>query len=695
MSEWTDQIRTNQAAIQQIIDDALKISELPALTGSLALGDMTAFEKTTGEVVFVTLEQLIDEIITATVSLEDLTDVAITGAVKGDLLVRGSTNWNDLTVGTNGYILSSDSSELTGLKWIASSAGVTELSNLTDVTSATQTSGFVLASSGGDYIGRLLLMSDLPALARISGSTYSTIQHLQDVFHSSGWVSGGGITDDADGTITVALGTGLIRGTDSSTAEILFFDWADESGANVDLIDNDINYIYVEYNAGSPQVVARTVISTDFNRDVLLAVISREGTELHINETDRHEVGDHANNMIRRLKETMPYGHVSGAIISEVGVRNIAITSGIFWRGLTRFNTSAIDTSSSSTFSYYYNDGSWQKVTSQTQIDNTQYNDFGVGIETLSNNRYGVHWIYKEADDADVAVLYGIGDYTLSEAEDAQAPASVPQHLIVEGILVGKIIIKKSNSVFTQIESAFQTTFSGSLAQDHSNLSGLGSDDHTHYLLIDGARAMTGDLDLDIYNLKANIVNLGGTNPGLIIGDGMGYSAELSSTSIFGGTDIMSIVKTDGAGDFKRVNFDFSLLSGSDISALKIPSANGTIMLVEGLTDSIGMDEEKDELKARVDIGSGTSIDWELGISYIHDILTQNETFTDSNLPSGTDSKTITLDIDLDTYSITFPAYYIFKGGDVSSSGKTRIVIDSVNGTGSSEEVYYTLIPND
>jgi hypothetical protein len=32
---------------------------------------------------------------------------------------------------------------------------------------------------------------------------------------------------------------------------------------------------------------------------------------------------------------------------------------------------------------------------------------------------------------------------------------------------------------------------------DHGGLTGLGDDDHTHYLLIDGTRAMTGNLDLD------------------------------------------------------------------------------------------------------------------------------------------------------------------------------------------------------
>ncbi|KKK69751.1 hypothetical protein LCGC14_2930890, partial [marine sediment metagenome] len=41
-------------------------------------------------------------------------------------------------------------------------------------------------------------------LERVSGSTFSTIQDMQNIFHSVGWISGGDITDDGDGTITVA-----------------------------------------------------------------------------------------------------------------------------------------------------------------------------------------------------------------------------------------------------------------------------------------------------------------------------------------------------------------------------------------------------------------------------------------------------------------------------------------------------------
>ena len=58
MSTWTDQIKANQAAIQAILSNAIKISQLPSLTLVLEQNAVTAFELTNGEVVKVKFEEL-------------------------------------------------------------------------------------------------------------------------------------------------------------------------------------------------------------------------------------------------------------------------------------------------------------------------------------------------------------------------------------------------------------------------------------------------------------------------------------------------------------------------------------------------------------------------------------------------------------------------------------------------------------
>jgi len=319
------------------------------------------------------------------------------------------------------------------------------------------------------------------SMSVIGAPTYSSVQDLQNVFHSAGWLSGGDVTDNLDGTVAVASGTGAIRSGASAVSELLFFDWA--ASASKALTDLVQNYIYIDYNAGTPAIVVSISPQTDFFQFIELARVYRKGTELHINESFRQAVGDHASLMLQFNEDIMPYAHASGSAISETGTRNIGVTAGVFWQGLTRFTTTAFDSSVAGTFSYFYRDGigGWTEVTAQTQIDNTQYDDGSGALATLTNNRYGVHWIYQETD-SDIVVIYGRGDYnTLAAAQDADPFNDVPPRISTQGYLIGKIIIQKSASSFAEINSVFESSFSISPTNNHNELSGIQGGAATEY----------------------------------------------------------------------------------------------------------------------------------------------------------------------------------------------------------------------
>ena len=79
-------------------------------------------------------------------AVNDLTDVTITGAAKGDILVYNGSAWVDLTVGNNTEVLTADSAEATGLKWAAGGGGdeanpVLQASNYTAAYSSPTTEG--------------------------------------------------------------------------------------------------------------------------------------------------------------------------------------------------------------------------------------------------------------------------------------------------------------------------------------------------------------------------------------------------------------------------------------------------------------------------------------------------------------------------------------------------------------------------
>ena len=308
---------------------------------------------------------------------------------------------------------------------------------------------------------------------RVGSSTYSTSEDHMNLFQSTGVTTWSGVSDNGDGTCNATLGTGFIRATDSSVAQILFCDWS--ADATLALTDQNTNYLYVDYNAGTPIIVASTTEPTEHNTKIRLGDIYRDGTQLHISAERQYIIDDHSAQMIRRQIETTPFARVSGGIISETGTLNIAITAGVWWEGVQRFTTTAFDSSAASTFAEYYDDGAggFTKISAQTAINVTQYDDGSGSLATLGTSKYGVHWVYLGID-SDVYLIFGTGSYGLAQAEFATIPTNVPGWLTNgHARLVGKIIVQKDDTTFTELDSAFDTTLSPSTVTDHADLASL------------------------------------------------------------------------------------------------------------------------------------------------------------------------------------------------------------------------------
>ena len=201
----------------------------------------------------------------------------------------------------------------------------------------------------------------------ISGATYTTQNELNTLQGSVGALSGGAITDDGDGTITVAAGTGVIRATNSNTATLLTFDYPASTPANVIVANGNTVYVYIEYNAGSPRAVTDTSKRTDSNTNILLGVVYRNGLTIHFTAPIKDDMNNFSKAMLERVRDTQPFMHASGAAISEVGTNQLAWTAGEFWLDLTKVATQVGNTTgtaaTNNSFEYFYYDGAnWQTV---------------------------------------------------------------------------------------------------------------------------------------------------------------------------------------------------------------------------------------------------------------------------------------------------------------------------------------------
>ena len=334
--------------------------------------------------------------------------------------------------------------------------------------------------------------STLPASSVIMDTlgtpTYTTVQDMIATQGSGGVISGGAITDGGSGTVDITAGEIYIRSASSDISGIYSADFPSVTGFA--LTDNSLNFIYVEYNAGTPQIVAYTTAQTDVYTNIIIGVVHRAGTTLHITnfKTKTQEI---SQTLGKRLAFVDGLTRQSGSVTSETGTRNIAITAGDWWLGLIEYNLNAVDTSAADSFIYYYQDGvgGFTAVTGQTQIDNTQYDDGSGTLATLGVAKYGVHWVYQGLDN-DTYVVYGRGNYNLSQAENAAPPANLPPHMNEFHVaIVAKIIIQNGAAAFTSVENPFAETFGTSTATSHGDLSDLGADYHTQYH--NDARALT------------------------------------------------------------------------------------------------------------------------------------------------------------------------------------------------------------
>jgi hypothetical protein len=410
------------------------------------------------------------------------------GAFGGDAGLVYDDALNDLTA--DGSITSTNGDIVTTTGDINSGNDVNVTNDL-DVTDDADVGGDLVVvgdTTANAYFGN----GENLTLSTLGASTYDTLQELMNAFGSTGQQTGGVITDNgtADG-VNVTAGTGFIKATDNDTGELMFFDFP--SGNDIAIPSNSTRYIGVTYNAGIPQIEAHAIFDWDLDTEFALGRVVSEvinGVDtLHILNSPWW-VTDGTTNIIERIRAeglVVRDEAIGGLMLSVTGTRNVAVTAGTLWSNLNEFPMPAIDTSVIGTFEYYWYSAAngWQMA----DIDNysvLQWNDTTLNVlQNITVNKYCNIWVYAESDDTEIALLYPQVQYnTAAQAEAAQSPILVPDHIANEGILIGKIVIRQGTDAAVEVLSAFTNTFSPSLISDHGNLAGLSDDDHPQYLLI-------------------------------------------------------------------------------------------------------------------------------------------------------------------------------------------------------------------
>lgn len=389
------------------------------------------------------------------------------------------------------------------------------------------------------------------SIPQCGSPTWTSVYDALNLINSTGRATGGEVSLSGGSVIYVQSGTGFMKATDDDTAELCSSDWI---GSYYSIPDDTIKYVGMEYTIGEKKPVIRdTETSFDFDTDFPLAKVVNEGGTLHILNNPWWTT-DGMTNIIERLQAE---GHVvrddnlGGLIISDIGTRNISVTAGQIWSRLNEFPIAEVDTSVTGTVELYYysTDGGWTD-SDVTQWDKLQWNDTtqtaGNELVNLSNNWYANVWVYAEADDAEIALLYPQAQYANAASAETEAPPSnVPVHISENAILLGRYIIKQNTDTPIEVQTVFDTVFTASQAADHGNLAGLSGDDHSQYILADGTRPITG-----LQEFKAGI-NTSGTD------------ITMSGGNIYSGNDIFGTMISGTTFSGGDIHANYLNLTGS------------------------------------------------------------------------------------------------------------------------------------
>ena len=324
------------------------------------------------------------------------------------------------------------------------------------------------------------IQDDIIEIAETYPATIGTVTEgdsFMSVLHhalSSGMLYGGDITDNLDGTVSLAnggcrlrpalTGTPATEHTDISTVEMVTKNLTMAAG---------INYIYAKLLDG----VASYEVTSDINLmnmldKVALYVVNNDNNDLHIIDS-RFAGIDHVAKHQRYMYETQKFTRANGSIITDSAL-NLSVTAGRWFYQFASIDTPAID---GGTFEYYYQtNGVWTE-SNAIAYDPTQYNDITTGLAAIGNGKFGVHWVFMLLDNVGTstyAVVYGLDSYnTLDAARVSEVPSTLPTSVLNVGTLIGRAITQEGQVVLSDIGSAFAEKFSTTIVTDHADLAGI------------------------------------------------------------------------------------------------------------------------------------------------------------------------------------------------------------------------------
>jgi hypothetical protein len=323
----------------------------------------------------------------------------------------------------------------------------------------------------------------------LSGRQVNFGEFFRD-YISTGVTTGGVVTAATGLHVDVTAGEGWVRrGSPNFDAKWVEWDLADD----LDLTASNTNYVYVD---GADGLVKATVSPVAYGDSILLATVVTNGSGIRFRHQTRNYLTAPMEQLRTYLLATRKLALNTGlTFVQGTGVRNITTGSGSYYLGMDLVSYTGV---TDATWSYFYGAGGATEVASVTQVNITDYDLAGV----LTDMQAG--WWRADTlvltSDGRLSLIYGTAEFATQPEAEAAAQANLPSFLEASAFPLCNVIVEEGVGIAAFVDLRVQPGTGGTGGtggvSDHGLLTGLPEDDHTQYLLVNGDRAMSDDLNM-------------------------------------------------------------------------------------------------------------------------------------------------------------------------------------------------------
>ncbi|NDD84875.1 hypothetical protein EBZ38_11490 [bacterium] len=288
--------------------------------------------------------------------------------------------------------------------------------------------------------------------------------------NSSNWVNNG------DGSINLPTTQVAIFNNTGFTEPVQVYiiqSGTTGSGGINALTNNDTNYVYIDYNNGSPvyQVTTNGLTPNGSDKPLYL-IVYRANNFVHVLDFGNQGAGL-PNKINNRIISVERFARESGFSLGLSGVTGVVtLTSGVAWNGTNRQSLVAVNSQDDIFFQNYHTGGTWTYTTTADTLNNLYYDD-GTNPVLANTGKYLVNWYFRGQEVNDhLYEVWGTSQYNnVSEAQLSIEP-NLPELITSHAFLTGRIIVQVSATTGV-VESAFVQAFQPTTVQEHNDLTGI------------------------------------------------------------------------------------------------------------------------------------------------------------------------------------------------------------------------------